>query len=223
MDSVAVKSTQANTQSLTSTMFGACRVVPVLSLDNPDHAEPVLRALEQAGVTVIEVTLRTPGSLKAIERMCALDTDIVVGAGTVISRQQFSEVIAAGAKFAISPSVSEPLVMAARESGIPYLPGVMTPSEVQQAHELGFTECKLFPAATMGGPQWLRHLGPIYPSIRFCVTGGVDNGNVRSYLELDNVFAAGGGYVAPRHLIQAEQWSELTRAVTQSIAASRPE
>ena len=108
----------------------------------------------------------------------------------------------------------------AHSSGLAYLPGVATPSEALRARELGFFELKFFPADLMGGPAWLRHVAQLYPDLRFCPTGGVSNDNVRSYLTLGNVFAAGGIYLAPHDLIEREQWSTLQQRAAESMAVA---
>jgi len=192
-------------------------LIPVLHVEKLEHAEPLLAALEEAGIGLIEVTLRSAVALAVIEKMCALATSAVIGAGTLTRPEQFEQVRDAGAKFAVSPALSSSLADAAKACGLPYLPGVATPTEALQARELGYRELKFFPADLMGGAAMLKHLSPLYPELHFCPTGGVSNANVREYLALDNVFAAGGIYLAPREIVQAERWSDLTLMARRAI------
>ncbi|MGL4290980.1 MAG: bifunctional 4-hydroxy-2-oxoglutarate aldolase/2-dehydro-3-deoxy-phosphogluconate aldolase [Phreatobacter sp.] len=208
--------------SMAAILAGKARLIPVLQVENVDHAEPLLLALESAGITAIEVTLRTAAALEVIRRMSRLARHAMVGAGTLTRPAQFAEVCDAGAGFAVSPALTPALAEAAHASGLPYLPGVATPSEVLRARELGFHELKFFPADLMGGTGWLRHMLPLYPDVRFCPTGGISDRNVRDYLELANVFAAGGVYLAPGNLIEEAQWREIQRCAAQSVAIAAP-
>ena len=215
-----VASKDRGTKSLAAILAGKPSLIPVLHVENVDHAEPLLAALEEAGIVAVEVTLRTPAAVDVIERMSRLATRAAVGAGTLTRPEQFGQVRDAGAEFAVSPALTSSLAEAAEASGLAYLPGVATPSEALRARELGFHELKFFPADLMGGPAFLRHVRPLYPDLRFCPTGGVSNSNIRSYLELENVFAAGGVYLAPRELIEAERWADLSKIARSAVAAA---
>lgn len=212
----------AATPSMAAILAGRARLIPVLQVDNVDHAEPLLFALEAAGIIAIEVTLRTSGALEVIKRMSRAAKSAVVGAGTLTRPEQFGQVRDAGAGFAVSPALTPALAEAAHAAGLPYVPGVATPSEVLRARELGFHELKFFPADLMGGPGWLRHMLPLYPDVRFCPTGGVSDGNVGDYLGLANVFAAGGVYLAPGKLIAEARWAEIQQQATRSVAIAAP-
>jgi 2-dehydro-3-deoxyphosphogluconate aldolase/(4S)-4-hydroxy-2-oxoglutarate aldolase len=216
----AAASRDGRTRSLAAILTGKSPLIPVLRVENVDHAEPLLGALEEAGIAAIEVTLRTPAAFDVIERMRRLATRATIGAGTLTRPEQFGRVRDAGAEFAVSPALTPSLAEAADASGLPYLPGVATPSEALRARELGFLELKFFPADLMGGPAFLRHVWPLYPDLRFCPTGGVSNSNIRSYLELENVFAAGGVYLVPRELIEAERWADLSKLAKSAVAAA---
>lgn len=209
--------------SMRAILSGKPPLIPVLHVENADHAEPALLALEAAGIAAIEVTLRTSAALEVIARMSRMARRATIGAGTLTRPEQFAQVRDAGAAFAVSPALTPALAEAARASRLAYLPGVATPSEALLARELGFLELKFFPADLMGGPSWLRHASPLYPDLRFCPSGGLSNANVRSYLALDNVFAAAGVYLAPRDLIESEQWAELARSVKTAIAVATPQ
>jgi 2-dehydro-3-deoxyphosphogluconate aldolase/(4S)-4-hydroxy-2-oxoglutarate aldolase len=203
--------------SMSATLATGSPLIPVLHIEDADHAEPLLAALENAGITAIEVTLRSDAALSVIERMSRAAKSASVGAGTVTRPDQFARVRDAGAKFAVSPGLSPTLAEAAHASGLPYVPGVSTSSEVLFARECGFHELKFFPADLMGGARWIRHMQPLYPDVRFCPTGGVSDENVRSYLEIENVFAAGGVYLAPRNLIESRQWDLIERSAAHSV------
>jgi 2-dehydro-3-deoxyphosphogluconate aldolase/(4S)-4-hydroxy-2-oxoglutarate aldolase len=204
-------------KSTAAILSGKARLIPVLHVEDIDHAEPLVTALENAGITAIEVTLRTAGALKVIERMSRIASSATIGAGTLTRPEQFSRVRDAGAGFAVSPALTPALADAAHASQLPYVPGVATPSEALVARGLGFFELKFFPADLMGGTRWLRHVLPLYPDLKFCPTGGISDENVRSYLEIENVFAAGGVDLAPRNLIETEQWSVIEGQATRSV------
>lgn len=184
-------------------------LIPVLHVENADHAEPLLQALLEGGIRTIEVTLRSASALKVIKTMRRLSSEAIVGAGTVTTQAQFKQVIDAGALYAVSPALTPALAEAAHEAGLPYLPGVATPSEALRARELGFNELKFFPADLMGGVNWLKHVHPLYPDLRFCPTGGISDKNVRDYLSLPNCMAAGGAWLAPKDLIEAGRWADI--------------
>lgn len=196
-------------------------LIPVLHVENADHAEPLLTALVEAGIVTIEVTLRSASALKVIERMCRMSTKAVIGAGTVTTRAQFQDVIDAGARFAVSPALTPDLAEAAHAAGLPYLPGVATPSEALRAREWGFTELKFFPADLFGGVNWLKHVYPLYPELRFCPTGGVSDKNVRDYLGLPNCIAAGGGWLAPKDLIEEGRWMDIKARAAVSVGVAK--
>lgn len=216
----AAASSEGPAKSLAAFLVGKPPLIPVLRVENADHAEPLLGALEEAGIVAIEVTLRTPAAFDVIKRMRRLATRATIGAGTLTLPEQFARVRDAGAEFAVSPALTSSLAEAAKATGLPYLPGVATPSEALRARELGFHELKFFPADLMGGPAFLRHVWPLYPDLRFCPTGGVSNGNIRTYLELENVFAAGGVYLVPGELIAAERWADLSKIARGAVAAA---
>jgi 2-dehydro-3-deoxyphosphogluconate aldolase/(4S)-4-hydroxy-2-oxoglutarate aldolase len=207
--------------SFESLIANAPRLVPVLHVENADHAEPLLEALTNAGIVALEVTLRTAAALKVIERMSKIGGPAIVGAGTVTRRGQFAQVKNAGARFVVSPALTPELAEGAYGAGLPYLPGVATPTEALRARELGFLELKFFPADLMGGVGFLKHVAPLYPELRFCPTGGISDKNVKDYLSQPNCLAAGGGYLAPRALIDAADWKAIGDGAAKSVAAAR--
>jgi 2-dehydro-3-deoxyphosphogluconate aldolase/(4S)-4-hydroxy-2-oxoglutarate aldolase len=219
MDTTTPQANGEHNKSLAAILAGAARLIPVLQVETVSHAEPLLRALENAGIAAIEVTLRTANALKVIERMSRAANSAAVGAGTLTRPEQFAQMRDAGAEFAVSPALTPALAEAAHASRLPFVPGVATPSEALAARELGFFELKFFPADLMGGTRWLRHISPLYPDLKFCPTGGISDENVRSYLEVDNVFGAGGVYLAPRNLVETEQWSVIGTQAMRSVQA----
>jgi 2-dehydro-3-deoxyphosphogluconate aldolase/(4S)-4-hydroxy-2-oxoglutarate aldolase len=185
-------------------------VMPVLVIDDLSHAVPLARALVAGGIRVLEVTLRTPVALDAVRAMCAAVPDAVVGVGTIASPQDLADSKAAGAVFGVSPGLTASLLEAARQTGLPLLPGTMTPSDVMTARAAGLTACKLFPAAMAGGIGMLKALYGPFADMTFCPTGGIDAASAPQYLALPNVACVGGSWLAPKALVQAGDWSAIT-------------
>ncbi len=185
-------------------------VMPVLVIDDLSHAVPLARALVAGGIRVLEVTLRTPVALDAVRAMCAAVPDAVVGVGTIASPQDLADSKAAGAVFGVSPGLTASLLEAARQTGLPLLPGTMTPSDVMTARAAGLTACKLFPAAVAGGIGMLKALYGPFADMTFCPTGGIDAASAPQYLALPNVACVGGSWLAPKALVQAGDWSAIT-------------
>jgi len=186
-------------------------VVPVLTLEDPEQAVPVACALAAGGLTVVEVTLRTPTAMESIRRIAREVSGVVVGAGTVTRAAELEAVRRAGARFAVTPGLTPALVDAALDADLPLLPGVMTPSEALAARDRGITTLKLFPAAAAGGVALLRALHSPLPELVFCPTGGIDAGSFRDYLALPNVLCVGGSWVAPKQAVAAGDWGRITQ------------
>jgi 2-dehydro-3-deoxyphosphogluconate aldolase/(4S)-4-hydroxy-2-oxoglutarate aldolase len=200
-------------------------VIPVVVIDDAADAVPLARALVEAGLPAIEITLRTPAALDAIRRIADEVPQARVGAGTLTRVEDVERVLAAGARFAMAPGLSRAVVAEAIESGLEYLPGVMTPSEVMRAVELGCRWLKLFPAELAGGPAMLRALASPFPQVRFCPTGGVDAAKAPAYLALPNVFAVGGSWMVPAAAIRARDWPAVRTLAAEAArigAAARP-
>nr|WP_202420871.1 bifunctional 4-hydroxy-2-oxoglutarate aldolase/2-dehydro-3-deoxy-phosphogluconate aldolase [Actinomadura rayongensis] len=196
-------------------MLDLAPVVPVVVLDDADAAVPLARALVAGGLPVIELTLRTPAALPAIERVAAEVPDAVVGAGTVVRRADAEQAAKAGARFLVSPGCTPALRAAMADTGVPFLPGVATASEALALLEEGVTALKFFPAEAAGGIPYLKALGGPLPQVRFCPTGGVTVANAPGYLALPNVGCVGGTWLTPRDAIAAGDWArieELARA-----------
>ncbi|GHG13478.1 MULTISPECIES: bifunctional 4-hydroxy-2-oxoglutarate aldolase/2-dehydro-3-deoxy-phosphogluconate aldolase [Amycolatopsis] len=170
-------------------------VMPVVVIDDADDAVPTARALLAGGIGVIELTLRTPAALSAIERVAAEVPDIVIGAGTVVSPDQAKQAADAGAKFLVTPGCTDAVVDACFETGLPFLPGASTVSEAMRLAERGLTALKFFPAEASGGVAYLKSIAGPLPSLRFCPTGGITVASAPSYLALPNVGCIGGSWL----------------------------
>jgi 2-dehydro-3-deoxyphosphogluconate aldolase/(4S)-4-hydroxy-2-oxoglutarate aldolase len=184
-------------------------VIPVIAIDDPDHAVPLAKALVAGGIRVLEVTLRTRHGLGAIKAMSAVE-GAIVGVGTLTQPEEFAAARDAGAVFGVSPGLTPALIAAAKSSGLPLLPGVMTPSEVMAAREQGFQQLKLFPAVPAGGVGMLNALAGPLGDITFCPTGGISIDTAPQFLKLKNVACVGGSWLTPKDLMQAGDWEGIT-------------
>ena len=193
------------------------RVIPVIAIDNPEHAVPLAKALVAGGIRVLEVTLRTAHGLGAIRAMSEVE-GAIVGVGTLTQPAEFAAARDAGAVFGVSPGLTPALIEAARKSGLPLLPGVMTPSEVLAAREAGFRELKLFPAVPAGGVGMLNAIGGPIPDVTFCPTGGVSMDNAAQFLALKNVACVGGSWLTPKDALQAGDWARITELAKAAAA-----
>ncbi|MFD7390640.1 bifunctional 4-hydroxy-2-oxoglutarate aldolase/2-dehydro-3-deoxy-phosphogluconate aldolase [Streptomyces sp. NPDC059852] len=196
-------------------------VVPVVVVDDPSDAVPLARALVAGGLRAIEVTLRTPSALDAIRAIADAVPDAVVGAGTVLTPGQVMRSVEAGARFLVSPGWTDSLLDAMRASGVPYLPGVSTASEVVALLERGVRELKFFPAEAAGGTAYLRSLyGPL-PQVRFCPTGGIGPGSAPDYLALPNVACVGGSWMLPADAVAARDWGRVETLAREAAGLGR--
>ncbi len=185
------------------------RIVPVVVLANADVAVPLAEALLSSGLNVIEVTLRTDDALQGIEKIARNVPDMIVGAGSLRRPEQFAEIAAAGARFAVSPGASQRLLDAAAEHGMPFIPGAATPSEMIALFEQGYQLQKFFPAELAGGRPFLKAVGAPLPEVRFMPTGGVTPDNAVDYLKLDNVTSVGGSWITPRQHQQSGNFDAI--------------
>lgn len=184
-------------------------VLPVVVLHDAEDAVPLARALVAGGLPAIEVTLRTPAAPAAIRAIADAVPEAVVGAGTVLSGDDVRTAVEAGARFLVSPGWTDTLLEAMRASGVPYLPGVSTASEVVALLERGVHEMKFFPAESAGGTAYLKSLASPLPRARFCPTGGVSAANAASYLALPNVACVGGTWMLPADALAAKDWDRV--------------
>ncbi len=195
------------------------RVLPVIVITDPAQAVPMAHALLEGGVDVMEITLRHAAGLAAIEAVARHVPQMHVGAGNVTRAAEMAQVQAAGARFALSPGMTDALVQAALVCKLPFIPGVMTPGEVMAARDHGFGLVKLFPAAQAGGLAMLKALGGPLGDMRFCPTGGVSLANMGEFLRQDNVAMVGGSWLTPADVVAQGRWSEITRLAREASAA----
>jgi 2-dehydro-3-deoxyphosphogluconate aldolase/(4S)-4-hydroxy-2-oxoglutarate aldolase len=196
-------------------------VVPVIILERVQDAVPLARALCDGGVRVLEVTLRTSAALACIEAIAKAVPEAIVGAGTIRSAADARSACAAGARFAVSPGLTDAVVDACVSSALPLLPGVATPSEVMRAREMGFTFVKLFPASVVGGVAMLKALASPFADMLFCPTGGITFETAPQYLALSNVAVVGGSWLTPADAIQQGDWARITRLARQASSLPR--
>lgn len=197
-------------------------VIPVIAIDNIEQAVPLAKALVAGGIRVLEVTLRTEYGIPAIRAMVEQVPDAIVGVGTLTQPEEFSAARKAGAVFGVSPGLTPGLVEAARRSGLPLLPGVMTPSEVMAAREAGFRQLKLFPAVPAGGVGMLSAIAGPLPDVTFCPTGGISVETAPQFLACKNVACVGGSWLTPKDAMKSGDWdriTELARAASALRAA----
>jgi 2-dehydro-3-deoxyphosphogluconate aldolase/(4S)-4-hydroxy-2-oxoglutarate aldolase len=192
-------------------------IVPVMVINNVEHAVPLAKALVKGGLKVLEITLRTDAALESIRRIKAEVPDAIVGAGTIINIDTLNAAIEAGAEFIVSPGTTDKLIDAAIATGVPLLPGIANPSDALRLLEKGITEMKFFPAEAAGGVPMLKSIGAPIPQITFCPTGGVSQKNVKDYYGLANVACVGGSWMCAANLVDAENWDEITRLSAEAV------
>ncbi|MEU6976459.1 bifunctional 4-hydroxy-2-oxoglutarate aldolase/2-dehydro-3-deoxy-phosphogluconate aldolase [Streptomyces sp. NPDC046371] len=190
-------------------LASASPVVPVVVIEDAADAVPLARALVAGGLPAIEVTLRTPAALDALRAIAAEVPEAVVGAGTVVSPVGVADAVGAGARFLVSPGWTDALLEAMRASGVAFLPGVSTASEVVALLERGVTDMKFFPAEAAGGVPYLKSLAGPLPRARFCPTGGISRSSAPGYLALPNVACVGGTWMLPADALAARDWGRV--------------
>ncbi|PUA20032.1 bifunctional 4-hydroxy-2-oxoglutarate aldolase/2-dehydro-3-deoxy-phosphogluconate aldolase [Glaciimonas sp. PCH181] len=192
-------------------------VIPVIAIDDIAHAVPLARALVAGGIRVLEVTLRTVHGLAAIRAMAEVP-GAIVGVGTLTQPEEFAAARDAGAVFGVSPGLTPALIAAAKSSGLPLLPGVMTPSEVMAAREAGFRQLKLFPAVPAGGVGMLNAIAGPLSDVIFCPTGGISQQTAPQFLACKNVACVGGSWLTPKDALESGDWARITAL---ALAASQ--
>lgn len=212
--------TQRNWLLDSAEIFQAGPVVPVLVIENVEDAVPIARAMLAGGIKVLEVTLRTPAAIEVIKQIAEHCPDAIVGAGTVTNATQLEQVTKAGAKFAISPGLTSDLLAAGNEGSIALIPGIASISELMKGLDQGYSHFKFFPAEASGGVQSLKSIGGPFPDVRFCPTGGINPGNYKDYLALDNVLCCGGSWLCPDAVVKEQRWDEITRLARQAVSDS---
>jgi 2-dehydro-3-deoxyphosphogluconate aldolase/(4S)-4-hydroxy-2-oxoglutarate aldolase len=193
-------------------------VLPVLVIEREEDAVPLARTLVEAGLPVLEVTMRTGAALQVIRRLVAEVPEATVGAGTVLDAAMLQAVTDAGAAFAIAPGATDALYDAADASSLPFLPGIATASELMRGLERGHRRFKFFPAEAAGGVAALRGFAGPFSQVRFCPTGGIDAQRASDYLRLPNVMTVGGSWMVPADAIAARDWDRVSALARESAA-----
>jgi 2-dehydro-3-deoxyphosphogluconate aldolase/(4S)-4-hydroxy-2-oxoglutarate aldolase len=202
-------------------ILAAGPVMPVVVIDDAAHAVPLARALVAGGIRAIEITLRTGAALEAIQAIAGEVPDAIPGVGTAVTPADVLAARGAGAKFIVSPGMTPALREAALGSGLPFLPGIATASELMAGLAAGLSAFKFFPAAQAGGIDGLKALGGPFPQVRFCPTGGVSAANAAAYLALPNVACVGGSWLAPRETIAAGDFAKIEQLAREAAALRR--
>lgn len=200
----------------------AKRMVPVVVLDDADDAEPLAEALLAGGLDIMEITFRTPAAEESIRRIAGKFPEILVGAGTLLEEEQVERAADAGAVFGLAPGLNPKIIAKARSCGLSFSPGIMTPSEIEQALDLDCKLLKFFPAEVAGGAAMLKALaGPYaHTGVKFIPTGGVSAALVDDYLKLPVVAAIGGSWMVAKPLVNEGKWDEITRLTREALAVS---
>lgn len=194
------------------------KILPVVVLEDAAGAEPLANALLDGGLRAVEVTFRTDAAAAAIEAMAGR-SELLVGAGTVLSPAQVDQAVQAGAKFVVTPGFGPAVVKRCQELGVPVFPGVATATEIQQALDAGLDTVKFFPAEQLGGVPMLKALSAPFRSVKFVPTGGVNVSNIASYLSVPSVLAVGGTWMVAPELLAAGDWAEVTARTKAALEA----
>ncbi len=203
------------------TLLDKHRLMPAIVMEDAAQAVALGKAFLAAGLPILEITFRTAAAADVIRELATKLPDMCVGAGTVLTLAQLDQAVAAGAAFIVAPGLNPDIVKAAQSKGLPVIPGVMTPSEIEQAMGLGLDLVKFFPAEAAGGVKALdAYRGP-YPNMRFMPTGGVGPDNMLDYLSRPNVAACGGSWMAPEKLLRQGQFSDITELSVAAVAQVR--
>ncbi|MBV5348411.1 bifunctional 4-hydroxy-2-oxoglutarate aldolase/2-dehydro-3-deoxy-phosphogluconate aldolase [bacterium] len=192
-------------------------IVPVIAIEDAEDALPLAQALLAGGIGLMEITLRTPAGIKAIEIIAKNLPQMAVGAGTVLNADDFKRAVDHGAQFVFSPGISLELMETSKALNIPFIPGVATASEVMLALNNGFEHCKLFPATAVGGIETLNGFYGPFSSMRFCPTGGINLHNLNDFLKLPNVLCAGGSWIVPKMVIKNKEFSSITKLCHEAL------
>jgi len=197
------------------------RIVPVIVINDVSKAAPLAKALCDGGLPCAEVTFRTAGAADAIRAMTQAAPEMLVGAGTVLTPAQADEAIAAGAKFIVAPGLNPDVVRHCQEKNVPMLPGICTPSEIEQGLSLGLSVLKFFPAEAAGGANMLKALSAPYNKVKFMPTGGLTPANLSSYLSIKSVLACGGSWMVKDELINAGDFDKITELTKEAVALAK--
>jgi len=196
-------------------------VVPLVQADDPAIAVKTSHALAAGGLQVVEVVFRTDRALECLQAVADEVPEMIAGAGTVLSADQANAALDSGAKFIVSPGLDDGVVGVASERGVPVYPGIMTPSEVQHAFNLGLDTVKFFPASIAGGVPALKALASVFRTMRFMPTGGVSPNNLADFLAVPAVLACGGSWLTPADAIDAGNYDAITALATEAVDIAR--
>ena len=196
-------------------------VVPLVQADDPAIAVKTARALAAGGLTVVEVVFRTDRALECLKAVAEEVSEVIAGAGTVLSSSQAEAAFDAGAQFIVSPGLDDGVVAVAKERAMPVYPGIVTPSELQHAFNLGLSVVKFFPASIAGGVPALKALSSVFRTMRFMPTGGVSPGNLAEFLSIPAVLACGGSWLTPADAIAADDFSRITTLAEEALEIAR--
>lgn len=196
--------------------FSKIGIIPVVVLDDPKDAAGLAKALCENGLPCAEVTFRTAAAEESIRIMSREFPDMLVGAGTVLTKEQVDRAVNAGAKFIVSPGLNPRIVQYCLDKSIPITPGTQTPSEMEQALELGLKVVKFFPAEPAGGLNMIKAVAAPYVDLKFMPTGGINAKNVRDYLAYNKIIACGGSWMVKKDLVTGGKWDELGKLVREA-------
>jgi len=212
--------TVLSSSPLLSSFVKGAALLPIIQAASAAQAVQIAKAMQQGGICAVEVVLRTPAALDSISAIREQCPQLLVGAGTVLSKADAENCKNAGAQFLVSPASTPTLLQAMIDTGSAMAPGVSTSSEVAMALEMGLTELKFFPAHLSGGTEMLKALSGIYQQVRFCPTGGIAQHNLADYLSLANVFVVGGSWISPAALVNAGEWQQITDLAKAAVAVA---
>ncbi len=194
-------------------------IIPVIVIDDAEDSEPLAEALLEGGMDVIEITFRTAAAPEAVARIAKKYPEMLLGAGTILTAEQAQCALDSGVSFGLAPGLNPDTVQRFQNAGTLFIPGIMTPSEIEKGLALGCKLLKFFPAETMGGVNMLKALSAPYESqeVKFCPTGGINPGNMNDYLDLPAVATIGGSWLATKSQIAAKEWTTITAQVRNAL------
>lgn len=212
-----LKSLDKKNVSAIDNILSETKIIPIMIEENIDNAMSTVDALLNGGITVVEVTLRTPQAFKISEAILKKFPEIKVGVGTILNKAQLVETYAIGANFGISPGLNEDLMdlIVNKYIDLPYMPGVSTPSEIMHCVRNGFLRLKCFPISSLGGIDFLKQMNSVFSDVKFCPTGGINLNNAFEYLSIPNVISVGGSFIIPKDAIENKDWKLITKIAKQ--------